>query len=130
MSSFLTLGRDSGDGSISWRSSCASRCWPILISQSELVTCSELIGDASLDDGSWEVSKLRHPHLALGWSGRFCNAFMQHAAFMRLLWLRAVLAGLLLFSPAAWLLHPATVGLMTTLLFLWLKSQQLRPGWC
>ena len=118
MSSFLTLGRDSG--AVDFLAVILRiTCWPILISTIELVSCPEMIGDATLM--SWEVGKLRHPYLALGWSGRFCNAFMQHAAFMRLLWLRAVLAGLLLFSPAAWLLHPATVGLMTILLFLWLK---------
>jgi hypothetical protein len=94
-------------------------CLPILVSAIELIACPDLLSDEGLL--SWEVGRLRHPLLAVGWTGRLFDAVMNHRRFVALLWPRALLAGLLLVSPNRWLLAPGIDALMVLLLFLFAK---------
>ena len=94
-------------------------CWPSLVSAIELAARPEMFADVSLM--GWEVGRLRNPLLVAGRSGRVADALMNHATFVRLLWLRVALAGALLVAPSAWLLHPAAIAAMTGLLLLWGK---------
>jgi hypothetical protein len=89
---------------------------PILFSTIELLARPEIFDDDGLM--SWEIDRLRHPLLTLGWTGRAFDAVMRHTSFVLLLWLRAFLAGVVLIAPASWLLNPALVASITGLLML------------
>lgn len=94
-------------------------CVPIFVSTIELVACPELFDDRGLM--SWQISRLRHPIFAIGWTGRAADLVMRHSSFLLLLWARAVLAGVLFVSSNSLLLSRTAVALMTALLLLWAK---------